>query len=424
MGQSSLNKRLIQQLIAVWALLSLLIGGVVYYLEISEVDNYVLDLVLQDSKTFDAAIIDKINSPDPAVAEMLQRKVEKLLERHYSLIDIYDLNQAHIATAEHELETNIRHVIEPRHHIFPLDKKLHFEKIVVDGALFLQVLVPLKNSQNNTVGYMEGVYHVEDEVLAAINKRIYRILILVVVTLLACTIVLYPVILRLNRRLYKFSKNMLHANLQLMDVLGKAVAVRDEDTNSHNYRVTLYAIRIGEAMRLDYQDMRSLIAGSFLHDVGKIGIQDAVLRKPNSLTHEETEHMKEHVVLGLNIIGRTEWLSGARNIIEFHHERYDGSGYQHGLKGEAIPLIARIFSIADVFDALTSQRPYKEAFDFNAAMEMIMAKSGTHFDPELVGAFSEIAENAFANISSADDIVLEKALAKAIDQYFFDEQMF
>lgn len=409
---------------AVWVILSLFIGAIVYYLELAEIDNYVLNLVLRDSKIFDSELLDKINSPDHAVTDLFQHKVNNLLEQHYSLVDIYDLNQAHVAAGELELKSHIRRIIEPRHHMFPLDKKLHFEKITIDDALFIQVLVPLKNTKNITVGYMEGVYHVEDEILSSINRRVYRILILVVVALLACTIALYPVIMRLNRRLYTFSKNMLHANLQLLDVLGNAIAARDETTNSHNYRVTLYAIRIAEAINIDYQDMRNLIAGSFLHDVGKIGIRDAVLHKPHELTDKEVEHMKEHVELGLNIIGRTEWLSGAKNIIKYHHEKFDGSGYQCGLKGENIPLIARVFSIADVFDALTTQRPYKDAFSFDKAIEIIKTKSGSHFDPRLVGVFNDIAKDIFSEISGADDITLEKILAKTIDQYFFEKQMF
>lgn len=420
MIQVNLNKRLVWRLLAVWLLLSALIGGAVYYLEISEVDHHVLELVLQDAKTFDAALMDKLNSSDPAVVDKLQRKADSLLERHYSLVDIYDLNQAHVVTAEHELESHIRAVIEPRHHQFPLDKQLHFEKITIDRALFLQVLVPLVNSQGVAVGYMEGVYEVSEETLDAIYRRIYRILILVVITLLVCSAVLYPVILQLNQRLYKFSRRMLHANLELLEVLGNAIAVRDETTNSHNYRVVLYAVRIGEAINLDGPTMRSLIAGSFLHDVGKIGIRDDVLRKPHELTDEETSHMKGHVSLGLEIVGKTEWLAGARDVIEYHHEKFDGNGYPHGLKGEDIPVIARIFAIADVFDALATERPYKEAFSFEEAMAVIKEKSGSHFDPRLVAVFEQIAVAEYARISTAEEPKLEKFLRKAIDQYFFE----
>lgn len=420
---SNINQRLIFRLLAVWVLLSLIIGLLVYKLEIREIDQYVLELVLQDAKTFDPALVDRINSPDEGVGLRFQEKVNDLLERHYSLVDIYDLNQAHVATAERKLKDDIRAIIEPRHHIFPLDKQLHFEKIEINEALFLQVLVPLKNSANETSGYMEGVYHVEAEVLSSIQWRIYRILFLVVITLLSCTIALYPIITHLNRRLIRFSKNLLHANLQLMNVLGNAVAVRDQDTNSHNYRVTLYAVRIGEKMGLAYDDMRSLIAGSFLHDVGKIGIRDAVLQKPQSLSKEETEHMQEHVAIGMNVIGDVPWLSGASHVIEFHHEKFDGSGYLLGLKGDEIPLVARIFAVADVFDALTTKRAYKDAYSFEEAMRQVEGQKGGHFDPDVVGVFQTIADQSYREFIQADNKALEKLLTACIDHYFFDEQL-
>ena len=125
MRHSNINQRILQRLLLVWLLLSVFIGGVVYYLEIAEIDKTVLTQVLQDSEVFGPSLMDKINSPEASVAETFQRKVDTLLDQHYSLVDVYDLNQAHVATAERELESRIRFVIEPRHHMFPLDKKLH-----------------------------------------------------------------------------------------------------------------------------------------------------------------------------------------------------------------------------------------------------------------------------------------------------------
>ncbi|MDH5327975.1 MAG: HD domain-containing protein [Gammaproteobacteria bacterium] len=424
LNKPGLNKRLILRLILVWLSLSSLIGVLVYYLELADVDEYVVELVVNDAKTFDRALIDLIDSPDQGQITKLQRKADSLIERHYSLVDVYDLNQAHVVTAERELDHDIRNIIEPRHHQLPLDRRIHFDKFSINGQLYLQVLVPLKNSQSEVAGYFEGVYLVEDEVLSAINRRIYRTLLLVVVSLLACAVVLYPVILRLNQHLYNFSKKMLHANLQLMDVLGNAIAVRDETTNSHNYRVTLYAVRIGEAVSLNHKDMRSLIAGSFLHDVGKIGIRDEVLRKPHGLNEAEQQHMREHVLLGLDVVGNTEWLEGARDVIEFHHERFDGSGYMGGLKGVNIPLIARIFAIADVFDALTTKRDYKEAYDFTDAMNMMWQEKGKHFDPWLLTLFKGFAAELYKQIHSADDATLENILTQEIDRYFFEQQLY
>ena len=200
MGNLNLNKQVIRKLVAVWALLSLLIGGIVYYLELIEVDEYVLSRVMQDSKSFDPTLIDYINSPDPKTSEMLQHIVDNLLTRHYVLIDVYDLNQLHVTMPDLELENDVSFYFEKRHHIFPLDKKVHYEKIVLDDIQYFQVLVPLNNSQKVAAGYMEAVYKIEGEVLDAINKRIYRNLIIIMFTIMICMFVLYPAILKLNHK--------------------------------------------------------------------------------------------------------------------------------------------------------------------------------------------------------------------------------
>ena len=165
---------------------------------------------------------------------------------------------------------------------------------------------------------------------------------------------LYPVIITLSRRVIRFSDQVTKGNLEIVTVLGAAIAKRDSNTGSHNYRVTLYAIRLGEAVGTDKVDMRALILGAFLHDVGKIGIRDDILLKPTELNDEEVAIMHTHVQLGIGIIQTSEWLHATHDVIKYHHEKYDGSGYMKGLRGEEIPLEARIFAIVDVFDALTS----------------------------------------------------------------------
>ena len=118
-----------------------------------------------------------------------------------------------------------------------------------------------------------------------------------------------------------------------MEVLGSAIAMRDADTHLHNYRVTVYAIRLAEALGLSKPDIQRLIAGAFLHDVGKIGISDTILLKPpGRLTAQEFQVMRTHVLLGVDIIAKADWLRGARDVVEFHHEKFDGSGYMKGLK--------------------------------------------------------------------------------------------
>jgi len=268
------------------------------------------------------------------------------------------------------------------------------------------------------IGYFKGVYQVDAETLHNIEIDIVGTLLLVVVVILMTAIMLYPIIISLNKGLVKLSSDLLNGNIELMDVLGSAIAKRDSDTNSHNYRVTIYAIRFAEILGLPSAQIRKLTAGAFLHDVGKIGIRDNILLKPASLTEEEFAVMRTHVLLGTDIISRSKWLEGAREVVEFHHEKFDGSGYMKGLVGNEIPLNARIFTIVDVFDALTSRRPYKEPFDFDEAMELMKPDSGKRFDPKLLQIFHEQANSLYQAISHAPDDVLESMLKDLIRQHF------
>ena len=161
-----------------------------------------------------------------------------------------------------------------------------------------------------------------------------------------------------------------------------------------------------------------LIKGSFLHDVGKIAISDRILLKPGKLTDEETVIMKTHVHHGVDIVGHYGWLKDAADVVRYHHEKYDGSGYEAGLKGHDIPINARIFAVADVFDALTSRRPYKEPLDLETAMRILMESRGSHFDPMLIDAFAGITGSLYGEISGADDKHLEERLDGLIDRYF------
>jgi HD-GYP domain-containing protein (c-di-GMP phosphodiesterase class II) len=189
----------------------------------------------------------------------------------------------------------------------------------------------------------------------------------------------------------------------MMEALGRAIAKRDSDTGTHNYRVAWIAARIGEKIGLKGHEMQSLIAGSFLHDVGKIGISDTILLKPGKLDEAEFAIMRTHVSLGEEIVTGMGWLDGAHAVVAGHHEKWNGSGYPRQQAGEAIPLSARIFAIADVFDALCSKRPYKEAMGFDAAMSILEKDTGTHFDPEIMAVFRPMAREIFDQLAGCNE---------------------
>lgn len=171
--------------------------------------------------------------------------------------------------------------------------------------------------------------------------------------------------------------------------LSRAMAYRDGDTGDHIDRVAGIARLIAEALGLSEEQCRMIYLATPLHDIGKIGVSDAILRKPGKLTPEETALMREHVPIGVDILrgSTSELIATAARIVESHHEKWDGTGYPHRLKGEAIPIEARIVALADVFDALCSARPYKPAWPLKHAFDEIVNSSGSHFDPVCVDAF-------------------------------------
>jgi putative two-component system response regulator len=182
--------------------------------------------------------------------------------------------------------------------------------------------------------------------------------------------------------------------LELIQRLADAAEYRDNETGVHVKRMSHFSQCIGRFFGLDEEHQSLLLKASPMHDIGKIGISDSILLKPGKYTPEEFEVMKQHTWIGARILGgsRFELIQAARDIALCHHERWNGEGYPRGLSGEDIPLLARIVSIADVFDALTMVRPYKTAWTTEAAYNEITTMSGSYFDPQVVEAFKAAFE--------------------------------
>ncbi len=178
---------------------------------------------------------------------------------------------------------------------------------------------------------------------------------------------------------------------EIIACLGKAAEYKDNDTGMHVKRMSHYAKVIGLAMGMSEEEANALQETAPMHDIGKIGLPDHILKKPAKLNTEEIQHMRQHPQIGVDILGgqTCPLLNMARSIAISHHEKWDGSGYPKGLKGEEIPLHGRIAAIADVFDALTTKRPYKEAWPLEKALNLLKEESGKHFDPKLVELFME-----------------------------------
>lgn len=193
----------------------------------------------------------------------------------------------------------------------------------------------------------------------------------------------------LSQSAQELNTELSDAYLHVIARMTSAADKRDHETANHVKRVSLFSEILAKKAGLSEQEARLIALATPMYDVGKIGIADEILLKPGKLTAEEFETMKQHVQIGGDILAGSgsKLLELAREIALTHHEKYDGSGYPNGLKGENIPLCGRIVAITDVFDALTSNRPYKTAWAIDQALNLLTAEKGQHFDPKLVDLF-------------------------------------
>lgn len=181
--------------------------------------------------------------------------------------------------------------------------------------------------------------------------------------------------------------------LATIEAFVDAIDAREHEVGNHSYRVTQFAMVLAREMEVSGRDLVDIYCGSLLHDIGKIGIPDAILLKKGELSEEENLIMSKHPEIGHRIIGHIGYLSKAAEIIYSHHEHYDGSGYPKGLKGKEIVSGARIFSVCDMIDALTVDRAYRKAVPYNEAKEYILSLSGTLFDPDIIEGFLRVEDD-------------------------------
>ncbi len=252
----------------------------------------------------------------------------------------------------------------------------------------LEFLSSLKDLSPDTVKVLMSAYADLDSALAAINcSEVFRY-------------VLKPwkddeMISIVNESLqrHRLIQTMRREDEGILRSLAQAIELKDPSTRGHCDRVAIYAGFLAEALDLPKDLRRDIKYGSWLHDCGKIGISEDILNGPDSLTSEEFETMKKHSQWGSEIAVMAKLSTSTRNIIRYHHEKFDGNGYPEGLKGESIPLEARLVAVADVFDALSNDRSYRKAHSNSEAIEIVLSMSGTALDPALVALFVDIVNN-------------------------------
>ena len=360
-----------------------------------------------------------LNGPDAATQASIAASI--ISGGMFDIAEIYDSHGRKLA----ESLTGEGDAVEPSlpKHGAPSYSTASYETIKLpDGKWSLRVFVPLRegptDSSNPITGYFEGVRVVPEWQERQIISSSLTVALMVCMASLLCGAALYPVVVHLSADNERKAYEVLDSHISMMESLGRAIAKRDSDTGAHNYRVAWIAAGIAECMGLTGSAMQALIAGSFLHDVGKIGIPDAILLKPGKLTDDEFVIMRTHVEQGEQIVRGMGWLDGANEVVAAHHEKWNGTGYPRRLKGEVIPLAARIFAVADVFDALCSKRPYKEPMGFDAVMAILEADTNSHFDPSVMDAFRKQAADIFSRLSHIAEADARQLLEDRVRKHF------
>jgi len=429
--EKSVKYILLKRLASAYALISLLIIILVLIFQLYDIRELANQQAVESVSRFNSQVMGILDNPAAMNAESLGKELELFRKYHTdhkfgdfiygSVFNLRGEGLAHFAEPGVDIEYQQNHLDSFfEEHRITQESDIH--NIKFEGLIpYIYIGLPMKNSNGEFAARAEGVYKISNGGWQIIFFRILRALVIAFLILLVTTVAIYPVISGLIKRLSRLTGNLLESNLETLKVLGSAVSKRDSDTDAHNYRVTIIAVKLAQNMSQPDEQIRSIIKGAFLHDVGKIGIRDNILLKPGKLTDDEFEIMKSHVSHGVEVIENSDWLNDAKDIVGYHHEKFDGTGYGHGLSGEDIPIRARIFAIADVFDALTSKRPYKEPLTYKETMDIVEAGRGSHFDPAVLDSFGLISKDIFDNISQRFDDDLKKELSGLISQYFSGE---
>jgi putative nucleotidyltransferase with HDIG domain len=425
---TSINRVLARRLIYAALAIALVVATLVSLLERHRIVDTVVDRALLRTTLFieqNQALLDAPGGPDRAGLQqaLAQLANNRLKERmgYFVYAELYDGAQTPISEYTDRGFSRIDVVedwLENGQRPMPVTGEHFHAGFWLDTRPYIHVAMPLTSSTGDAVAWLQGIYAVSRSAGADLNQRVIRAIAMAIAIVLITTAVLFPVILGLTRKLTTFSGYLLESNLEMLQVLGSAIAKRDSDTSDHNFRVTIIAVRLAEAAGLDAAEIRSLIKGAFLHDVGKIAITDTILHKPGRLDEAEFDVIKTHVEHGLDIVERSEWLRDAVAVVGNHHEKCDGSGYPRGLEQNSIPASARIFAIADVFDALASKRPYKEPFTFEESMRILDEGRGKHFDPRLLDVFTTIARGLYDNLTGRKTDDLRAELETITRTYF------
>jgi len=410
-------KKPFQCLLCVFTIIFILSFLIISYFEIkSELRStaeVVLETIHQESNKLQD-ILKEVESYGLFREYELGGLLHKLSYHNFLIIVIYNKKLTNKVIIERTKNLELINALNSYHKKFfkgNFNKKINFR--IINYEIYLFLIEKIKDK-----GFIEVVYKIPSLVKQQIKFKIIQTIWMIFIVLLLTFFVIFLIINSFIHTIRNFNYYLIHENILSLETVGSMIAKRDSDTAEHNYRVTYYAVKIAENFPGEV-NIKALIKGAFLHDIGKIAIPDKILLKPGKLTSEEFEIMKTHVLHGYEIIKNNDFLKDAIDVVLYHHEKFDGTGYMKGLKGEEIPINARIFAVADVFDALTSKRPYKEPFSFEKSLQIIKGDRGKHFCPVVVDVFEKIGENVYKEMKNSTPENLKHLISEIIKLYFY-----
>lgn len=426
-----IHRQLLSRLFVVAAVISIFLAAIVFWLEYRRLGNLVNDRAAEVVANFNDqikqmgyALDERRDEVDQELNMLLIAGKSRPWAGQLVYAGIYDMDGRRVAYqvdssySQVEAVEKLARSIDTRLLGQPVNRQ-SFEQL--KGTPYIRLSFPLYDRFGTQSAFIEGIFQVSAKARQEVTGRIARSVFGAIGIVLLTTLILYPVISRLISQLSVLTENLVESNIETLRVIGSAIAKRDSDTDSHNYRVTIYSVELAERIGLKAALIQGLIKGAFLHDVGKIGISDQILLKPAKLSEEEYELMKLHVQHGVDIVMQSEWLKDAVDVVGYHHEKFGGGGYPDGLKGQEIPVNARIFAIADVFDALTSKRPYKKQLSLATSLEILGQGRDNHFDPALLDSFKEIASPLYEEFAHGSSRQLFRKMEAIVLKYFSKE---
>jgi putative nucleotidyltransferase with HDIG domain len=311
--------------------------------------------------------------------------------------DYYICTEEELIGKRFNIEKDLKEALEgnPSHSVTELDEKEN-EHLKADNKKLIEIYYPVENENGKIIGAFE-IYKSYERIKEYDHSMTVYIWLIIFGGLLILYMLLfksirstYLTLKRQNNELKEINNELQRSYLDTIEAFSTAVDLKDSYTKDHSSRVTEYSLKIAEEMNLDRERVGLLKKAALFHDIGKIGIPDAILKKESKLTDEEYALIKQHPMMGAKLIESVNFLHEIIPFIKGHHERMDGKGYPQVLKGNEIPLEARIIAVADTFDAMTSDRPYRKGMDFEMAITELQRVGGTQLDGELVEVFIKV----------------------------------